>query len=1112
MQRRWFSLLLILAAAFVPAAHGLLPTELKHALLHPGTSPLAGARHGASVAMDGNLAVVAAPDDDTGSNASGVVQVYDATSGALLHRLTNPAPQEYGNFGAAVAVQGTRVAVAAISDASGIAAGVTSKVYIYDLAGAAPATPVAVLPNPTPAAYDYFGRAVAISGTRVIVGATGDDTVSAEAGSAYVFDLASPSPTTPVLTLPGVAGQYGYGSAVATSGARVAIGALTTGFPIGPAPTGKVYVYDLSGGASAVLLATLTAPGTSPAGMFAGAVAMSGTWVVVGAYRDSTDAADAGRAYVFDLASVTPANPVVVLAKPSPAAADYFGYALAISGGRVVVGTAGLDSAFLYDLESATPEVAVGAVANPTPTVGDSFGRAIAIAGFKVVIGAPGDDAGEVDTGSAYLYDIAAGPPAAPLATLASASRSVGDEFGSAVAVSGSLVIVGAPSENSGATRSGSAYVYDLASATPTVPIRILRNPHPVADDRFGYAVAVSGMRVVVGAIWADGSESNEGVAYVYNLTSPTPEIPVLTLTPPTLGHSASFGYSLALAGARLVVGAPGGATAGSNAGYVCVYDLDSPQPLVPLTTVENPEPEASDFFGSAVAISGDRLVVGATLDGGFDSGKAYIFDLAGAPPLAPIFSLSSEMRHFGSSVAISGTRVIIGAYGYYDYNARTYRRGAYTYDLAGSYPTSPMTYSFVGSIAAMSGPVAVIGEPGTPGGSASVADYTAYFTLPQPIDNPLGPVSTGFAEAVALDGSTLVIGAETALARGVVYIYQTPTPDAGTAPPTLISPAAGSVAGSPVNVAFSLPERALGRSVQLRFQGPVLRFFTLASPYEASGTHAFSFLPGAPLASPAIRPSGGVNGASNLPDGLYTVTLSYQDAPGNFAASASVANVRIDATAPAAGTVTLAPAGAVDAGAALLVTFAGWTDASPPLSYAVLIDGAIASPTEAGAVRTFTGPVTPGVRLLKGRITDAMGSVAEVTQTFTVLTARESWRRLHFGITTNTGAAADAADPDGDGNNNEFEFVAGLLPADPASRFQTRVEIPPEQPASRAIMFGPVVAGRTYTVKYKASLADPAWTILTNSRTSESGTERTVTDENPGEGPRFYRVEITRQ
>ena len=126
-------------------------------------------------------------------------------------------------------------------------------------------------------------------------------------------------------------------------------------------------------------------------------------------------------------------------------------------------------------------------------------------------------------------------------------------------------------------------------------------------------------------------------------------------------------------------------------------------------------------------------------------------------------------------------------------------------------------------------------------------------------------------------------------------------------------------------------------------------------------------------------------------------------------------------------------------------------------------------------------------------------------------LTAQEAWRMQYFLTLGNTGNAADDADPDGDGQTNLFEFVAGLVPNNPASRFQLRIEPVIGEPGQKAVVFGPVLVGRTYVVKSKGSLSDPTWEPLTSFTTSDAGNERTVIDLGAGSGARFYEVEITR-
>ena len=67
------------------------------------------------------------------------------------------------------------------------------------------------------------------------------------------------------------------------------------------------------------------------------------------------------------------------------------------------------------------------------------------------------------------------------MATLNNPGPAEGDQFGESVAISGTRVVVGAIRDDTGATDAGSAYVYDLSSGTPTVPVATLNNPGPAA-------------------------------------------------------------------------------------------------------------------------------------------------------------------------------------------------------------------------------------------------------------------------------------------------------------------------------------------------------------------------------------------------------------------------------------------------------------------------------------------------------------------------------------------------------------------------------------------------------------------------------------------------------
>src|SRR5262249_19405130 len=147
-----------------------------------------------------------------------------------------------------------------------------------------------------------------------------------------------------------------------------------------------------------------------------------------------------------------------------------------------------------------------------------------------------------VDAGSVYVYELISATPAAPIVTLNNPSPAAGDNFGISIAMDGNRLIVGAHQDDTGATNAGSAYVYDLAAVTPPVPILTLSNPSPASGDNFGVAVAVSGTRMVVGASMDDTGASNAGSAYVYDLTGATPTLPVATLNNPSPASGDNFG------------------------------------------------------------------------------------------------------------------------------------------------------------------------------------------------------------------------------------------------------------------------------------------------------------------------------------------------------------------------------------------------------------------------------------------------------------------------------------------------------------------------------------------------------------------------------------------
>jgi hypothetical protein len=155
---------------------------------------------------------------------------------------------------------------------------------------------------------------------------------------------------------------------------------------------------------------------------------------------------------------------------------------------------------------------------SPSPTVFDEFGFSVAISGDNVLVGAPLDDAGAIDSGAAYLFDAGTGNL---LRTFLNPAPGLNDEFGKSVAISGDNVLVGAPLNDAGATDSGAVYLFDAGSGNL---LRTLLNPTLAASDFFGWSVAISGDNILVGAFLDNAGGLGSGAAYLYE---PIPVDPV---------------------------------------------------------------------------------------------------------------------------------------------------------------------------------------------------------------------------------------------------------------------------------------------------------------------------------------------------------------------------------------------------------------------------------------------------------------------------------------------------------------------------------------------------------------------------------------------------------
>ena len=168
-------------------------------------------RFGSSVSNDGDTVVVGAKtDDDKGDNSGSAFVFTRDTAGDLASGWTQVAKLTAGDgaasdeFGYSVSIDGNTVVIGArMHDDKGNDSG-SAYVFTRDTVGdlASGWTQVAKLTADDGAASDFFGVSVSIGGGTVVIGANLDDDKGTSTGSAYVFQLALPSPCVQVSTPP----------------------------------------------------------------------------------------------------------------------------------------------------------------------------------------------------------------------------------------------------------------------------------------------------------------------------------------------------------------------------------------------------------------------------------------------------------------------------------------------------------------------------------------------------------------------------------------------------------------------------------------------------------------------------------------------------------------------------------------------------------------------------------------------------------------------------------------------------------------------------------------------------------------------------------------------
>jgi hypothetical protein len=386
----------------------------------------------------------------------------------------------------------------------------------------------ATLLNPPVVANDFFGYKVAIDGDYAIIGAYGKSSGQVlDAGAAYIyFRNNGVWEQQALLTASDGETDDFFGASVGISGDYAVVGAW--GDDIGAdTDQGSVYVFNRTGTVWAQQT-KLTAVDGAANDFFGHSVDISGSTIIVGADGDNIGVnINQGSAYVFTRNLSIWTFQAKLIASDGDFG-DGFGNSVSISGPYALAGAylddigVNVDQGSVYSFFEftnaggwTTGQPYHDKIEAPDGAAGDFFGVSVSISGLAAIIGASGDDIGVNNSqGSAYTFfkpGINPGPWLFPV-KITAPDGAENDNFGISVSRTATHSIVGAYRQDGvgGILNQGSAYIFNTQNSFYSFRRKIDDDAGDI-DGFFGFAVAISGVEVVIGAYGKNSSSGQVG-------------------------------------------------------------------------------------------------------------------------------------------------------------------------------------------------------------------------------------------------------------------------------------------------------------------------------------------------------------------------------------------------------------------------------------------------------------------------------------------------------------------------------------------------------------------------------------------------------------------------
>lgn len=372
----------------------------------------------------------------------------------------------------------------------------------------------------------------------------------------------------------------------------------------------------------------LSAPSGATDMVFGSAAGISGDYAVVGAFSSDTGGENAGIAYVYERQSDGSWGNRTTISPDSPTADAEFGRLVAISGDTIAVSaheednSVGSNAGAVYVFTRGTGNSwsQQQKLTAPGGAGFDRFGGSLDLDGDYLVAGSPKDDVdGDDEAGSLHVFYRASGGSSWDSGTtLLAPNKEAFADFGTDVAISGDIIVVGARGHGPGSISPGAVYVFERTGTNSWGYTTELEPPDGVSPERLGLSVAVHGNYAAV-------SSSGLSVTYIYERESSTtwsmdPRLDTVS----SLAFGPYGDVSMAMSSDYLIAGQV--TTSSSDTDDASLFERrDSGSVRTTEWKVSEAEIDptygATSQLGRSADVDGTQAIVGAT-------GAAYILEL----------------------------------------------------------------------------------------------------------------------------------------------------------------------------------------------------------------------------------------------------------------------------------------------------------------------------------------------------------------------------------------------------------------------------------------------------------------------------------------------------